>query len=136
MRTIQNFNENWTFTKEKCEKLDLLPEGEKINLPHTWNALDGQDGGNDYYRGECWYFKTFNKPDVSDGKQVYIEFQGANSSAKVYLNSTFIGEHHGGYSTFRFNLTPHLKEENILAVIFTIASFPSRVALTVSPGEP
>ena len=40
-------NTGWTFTKEGHD--------EPVTLPHTWNAVDGQDGGNDYYRGTCWY---------------------------------------------------------------------------------
>ena len=51
MRNIKNINENWVFVKEK-EK-----EKSTVNLPHTWNGIDGQDGGNDYYRGKCTYIK-------------------------------------------------------------------------------
>ncbi|MFQ7444456.1 MAG: hypothetical protein ACLRNA_10340 [Gemmiger formicilis] len=37
-------NQNWIFSKEGRRA---------VTLPHTWNAIDGQDGGNDYYRGTC-----------------------------------------------------------------------------------
>lgn len=110
MRTIYNFNEGWSFEKP----------GEKVvpvSLPHTWNAVDGQDGGNDYFRGTCSYEKTFQRPDVETDEQVYLEFRGVSSSAEVYLNDVLLAAHDGGYSTFRVNLTEHLKEENRLTVL-------------------
>ena len=54
MRTIVSFNEGWLFTKQGKD--------EPVTLPHTWNAKDGQDGGNDYYRGTCLYTKAFAAP--------------------------------------------------------------------------
>ncbi len=115
MRRIFNFNDNWIFTKEKPESLTDLPKGEKLNLPHTWNAVDGQDGGNDYYRGECFYFKSFSKTDY-EGEELWLEILGANSTAKIYINGEMLKCHEGGYSTFRVNMTPFLKEDNTVAV--------------------
>ena len=58
MRTILNINENWTFLKEMSKAPVDMPEtAEVVNLPHTWNNKDGQDGGNDYFRGPCLYIK-------------------------------------------------------------------------------
>ncbi len=110
MRTIINMNQNWTFTG---------PDGimEKINIPHTWNGIDGQDGGNDYYRGTCFYKHQFSKPDFAEGTQeVYLQFHGVNASAKVKLNDELICTHDGGYSTFRVNITKALNDENDLMV--------------------
>ena len=45
MRNILNLNENWLFAKNTADV--SVREGETVNLPHTWNATDGQDGGND-----------------------------------------------------------------------------------------
>ena len=78
MRTIIPFQDQWMFTKEGI----CTP----VTLPHTWNAVDGADGGNDYYRGTCVYTKQFEMPDVQLGSLVYLEFLGVNSSAKVYVN--------------------------------------------------
>lgn len=54
--------ENWKFIKFASSAQDaairaVTPEAETVSLPHTWNAVDGQDGGNDYYRGKCWYVR-------------------------------------------------------------------------------
>lgn len=50
MHKILYFNEDWCFSKT-AEVPAVLPEWEAVTLPHTWNAQDGQDGGNDYWRG-------------------------------------------------------------------------------------
>ena len=57
-----------------------------VALPHTWNALDGQDGGDNYYRGTCTYVKTLDKMDLPQTDRYYLEIRGANSSADAYLN--------------------------------------------------
>ena len=107
MRRILNFNENWKFSKNHTDF-------EAVTLPHTWNAIDGQDGGNDFHRGTCLYTKDFPKPQ-HDGK-VFIEFLGAAMTADVVLNGQKIAYHEGGYSAFRAEITDLLEESNHLEV--------------------
>lgn len=85
-------------------------------MPHTWNNIDGQDGGNDYWRGTCVYRRTFPKPEFGADERVYLEFRGVNASASVEMNGQPVGTHDGGYSTFRWDVTSLLKEENQLTV--------------------
>ena len=75
----------------------------EVKLPNTWNALDGQDGGSDYWRGTANY--QINLPDPTPGKRQYIQFEGANHIATVSCNGKVLGTHKGGFSTFRFELT-------------------------------
>ncbi len=89
---------------------------QQITLPHTWNNIDGQDGGNDYQRGICTYATSFVKPELEPDEVVYLEFLGVNASANIELNGDFIGTHDGGYSTFRWNVTDLLQKENQLTV--------------------
>lgn len=115
----QNFkiNDDWMFIKENVGvEAAMTAEGERISLPHTWNAIDGQDGGNDYYRGTCWYIKKFAKPKISKDEEVWLEFRGVAMTAEVYINGQKLAHHEGGYSTFRVDITESLKEENVLAV--------------------
>ena len=92
-----------------------------VALPHTWNALDGQDGGNDYWRGIGTY--SIDLPDPTEGKKQYIEFRGANHVATVYCNGRELGTHKGGFSTFRYDLTPAMKPNgNVLTVVVTNAA--------------
>ena len=91
-----------------------------VVLPHTWNAFDGQDGGNDYWRGIGIY--EIDLPNPTKGKKQYIELQGANHVATVYCNGRELGTHKGGFSTFRFDLTPAMKAaENVLTVVVSNA---------------
>ena len=111
MRNIVNINGNWKFVKEDVGFEQAIKEkGEVINLPHTWNAVDGQDGGGDYYRGNCFYVKEFNRPEMKEDDEVYLEFNAVNSESEVVLNGSRLGIHEGGYSRFRFNITPYLKD--------------------------
>ena len=97
---------------------------ETVALPHTWNALDGQDGGADYWRGIGTY--EIALPDPTKGKKQYIEIQGANHVATVYCNGRELGTHKGGFSTFRFDLTPAMKETgNVLTV--TVSNAPADI---------
>lgn len=117
MRNTVNINRGWRFSKTAdTAPAAPVPDWEQVDLPHTWNGLDGQDGGNDYYRGKCFYVKTLSRADLPEGACVYLELNGANSSAEVYLNGKKLAVHHGGYSTFRVNLTADLQAENVLAV--------------------
>jgi beta-galactosidase len=109
MRKEQLLNSDWLFRYHDGTE-------SRVDVPHTWNNIDGQDGGNDYYRGTCVYEKTFNTPEYSENERVYIEFNGVNASAKVILNGADIVTHDGGYSTFRADITDYLKEENHLIV--------------------
>ncbi|MGN0165215.1 MAG: glycoside hydrolase family 2 protein [Lachnospiraceae bacterium] len=117
MRQRINFNDNWFFSKKSGVIPQTLPENwDKINLPHTWNNIDGQDGGNDYYRGTCTYAKKFDKAELPENEEYYLEFCGANSSAEVFLNGKKLASHDGGYSTWRVNVTEALEEHNFLVV--------------------
>lgn len=109
MRKIININNNWEFYYKNNDSFT------NIDLPHTWNNIDGQDGGNDYFRGKCTYVYRFDKPELND-QELYIEFKGVNSSCEVFLNDQSLKVHHGGYSTFRVNLTEHLSQKNVLKV--------------------
>lgn len=88
-----------------------------VELPHTWNNIDGQDGGNDYRRCTCTYERTFAAPAFeAETECVYLEFDGVNASAAVELNGRRVCRHDGGYSTFRADITEYLQAENKLTV--------------------
>src|SRR5881227_2672542 len=89
-----------------------------VDLPHTWNARDGQDGGGDYFRGTGWYRRRFAARSAWAGREVYLQFDGANRRADVYLNGHLLGTHLGGFARFRFDATPYVRvgADNVLAV--------------------
>lgn len=133
------FNDGWVFVPEAVEPVavrEATISGDPVTLPHTWNALDGQDGGNDYRRGASTYTKQFTAEPGDD--QVWLEFQGVNSSADVYLNGTHLCHHDGGYSTFRCELTLSLADHNVLTVVVDNAPnatvYPQRADFTFYGG--
>ena len=115
MRNILNLNENWLFVKNTTEI--SVRDGEQVNLPHTWNAEDGYDGGNDYFRGPCLYVKTINKETLPEADLYYLEIRGANASADVYANGKKMAHHDGGYSTWRVNITDVLEDKTDIAIV-------------------
>lgn len=117
MRNVMSFNSKWAFSKEADQIPQNMPNRWVwVDLPHTWNGIDGQDGGGDYYRGTCYYAKELKKIDLPEGEVYYLEFRGANASADVYVNGEKLAHHDGGYSTWRVNITDALKDENLIVV--------------------
>ena len=117
MRNIVNINQGWFFSKEATAVPETLcTDWEAVNVPHCWNAVDGQDGGNDYWRGTAYYAKTITKAELPAADRYYLEIQGANSSADVYLNGQHLAHHDGGYSTWRVDMTETLADENLLVI--------------------
>ena len=109
MRKEQLINENWLFRYHDGTET-------VVNIPHTWNNIDGQDGGDDYYRGTCVYEKDFTAPAFGEDERLYIEFAGVNASAKVIINGKTVITHDGGYSTFRADITNYVTAENHMVV--------------------
>lgn len=120
MRNIINLNEDWRFIQKDAGLPQSFPEDwTKIDLPHTWNAVDGHDGNGKYDRGKYWYAKSFATPKqpLSGGK-VYVEILAAGQQATVYVNGTEVTYHEGGYSIFRADITKLCREEeeNLLVI--------------------
>lgn len=107
MRETININKGWQFTKGG--------ETTALDLPHTWNGQDGQDGGNDYCRCLCSYKKKLTRADMPAGEVVYLQIDAANSTATVYFNGKKLITHNGGYSAFRVKLDD-IKDENTLKI--------------------
>ena len=136
MRIIENLDSFWKFTILPSNSYSITQEytslkfedssWKNISLPHTYNNKDGAsgrtgicEGGEHYYRGlACYRRQIFLPAEKYSGKLLYLEFGGANTVAEVYINGVFAGKHEGGYSAFRFNITPFvvLDKENLVAV--------------------
>ena len=107
MRKKTVLKDGWRFLKHDMPvgtAMEYAARGEAVTVPHTWNAADGQDGGNDYHRGKCWYVRELSQEECA-GEKLFLEINGAAMSAEVYLNGEKIAEHRGGYSAFRAELT-------------------------------
>ena len=123
MRKIISINTGWDFAKDAANFPSEVPaEFLAVDLPHTWNAEDGMDGGNDYYRGTCVYKKQIKKADLPAADKYFLEVCGANSSAVVFVDGKELAKHDGGYSTFRVDITDALGGESELAITVDNAS--------------
>ena len=117
MRQIVSLNRKWAFSQEATAVPETMPTRWCwVNVPHCYNAIDGQDGNADYYRGTVYYAKTINKVDIPTADRYYLEINGANSSAWVYWNGKQLAEHHGGYSTWRVDVTDVMEGSNFLVI--------------------
>ncbi len=118
MRKIQVLKKGWRFLKNASSAENAAAaadQGVPVSLPHTWNAEDGQDGGNDYHRGQCWYVRELSEEELA-GECVFLEINGAAMTAEVYLNGRRLARHEGGYSAFRVDLSEVREEKNVLVL--------------------
>ena len=96
----------------------------KLNLPHDWGVEGGFDPqlpgatGRLPWAGVGWYRKHFSVPAEDQGREVYLEVDGAMAYPTVWLNGKFVGGWPYGYSSFYLDLTPYLKPgaDNVIAI--------------------
>jgi beta-galactosidase len=120
-RSDQLLSEGWRFLPQDVSNATDLGLDESlwnsISVPHTFNALDGQDGGDNYLRGPTWYRAHIESSAKETGQRRYLQFDAANSTAVLYVNGRRIGDHQGGFSAFRFDVTDALHDgDNLIAV--------------------
>lgn len=124
-----SFNEQWRFAKGDIAGAEqLLTEDsswEIVNLPHDWAIAgpfdrDAAATGSGAWlpTGVVWYRKHFTLPAADKGKRVFIEFDGVMERSGVWINGMHVGHRPNGYSSFRYELTPHLRhgQDNLIAV--------------------
>lgn len=120
---MRDLNPGWKFhagDQPHAAEIGFDDSGwQTVDLPHTWNAADGQDGGDNYRRGSGWYRRTVRLSQAArTGRRIYLQFDAASLKADVYVNGTFAGMHIGGFARFRFDVTAMLKPDtdNLIAV--------------------
>src|SRR5690625_789964 len=119
MRIIRNLNLGWRFSRTDTKdyvdtKMDSF---EEVDIPHSWNAEEACEGDQFYTRAAYWYQYDLFKDSSWDSKKVFIEFEGSNSITEIYINGEKLGRNELGFSTFRYELTAHLKDgENLISV--------------------
>jgi len=124
MRQIYSLNPKWAFSKEATAvPTEVSSRWNFVNLPHSWNAIDGQDGNADYFRGTAYYAKNLDKLDLPKADRYYVEVNGASSSASLYWNGKKMATHHGGYSTWRVDVTEEMTANNL--VVFEVDNSPN-----------
>lgn len=117
-----NLDANWRFIRQDVAGAQTNGFDDSswtnLSLPHTWNNLDGQDGGNNYYRGIGWYRSHFIADASYTNREFFLKFDGAFSVADVWVNGNYAGEHQGGFAAFVFDVSPFVNvgADNVVAV--------------------
>ncbi|MFZ8758856.1 glycoside hydrolase family 2 protein [Microbacterium sp. HMH0099] len=117
VRRVTPILDGWAFAPEALPDAswdEVASAGSNVDLPHTWNLSDGSAGGG-YRRGRSTYARRVTA-DVG-AIETWLEFAGVNSSAEVYVDGHLLSRHHGGYSTFRVNVTDHLVQDAATVVV-------------------
>ena len=125
-----SFNQDWRFhLGDVANGQDAAlndSQWRRLSLPHDW-SIEGQfsekapsgTGGGALPGGLGWYRKTFTIPAAAKGKRIFIEFDGVYRNSEVWINGHHLGKRPYGYSTFEYELTPHLvygAKPNVIAV--------------------
>jgi beta-galactosidase len=124
-RIVESIDKSWTFYKNAqgvgmdFSSINFNDGGwEKINLPHTWNAVDGIGADRNYYRGDGWYRKQLNIPATYDGKKLFLQIKAASKESEVFVNGHSIHTNIGGYLAYTVDITKYAKfgQDNIIAI--------------------
>ncbi|MCM5662735.1 glycoside hydrolase family 2 TIM barrel-domain containing protein [Galbibacter mesophilus] len=115
-----SINSGWKFHKGDLEDISntQTENWELVNLPHSWNSEDAFDDEDGFYRGTGWYQKSIFIKETSKNQRLFISFEGANQVTGVFVNGIAVGEHKGGYTGFRFDVTDAVEfgKENVFKV--------------------
>ena len=129
-RQTTNFDQGWRFHLGDVAGAQQAAFGDSgwraLDLPHDW-SIEGQFkeqnpagvAGGALPGGIGWYRKAFTLPAGDTAKVVFIEFDGVYRNSEVWINGKYLGKRPYGYSSFRYELTPHLrygKQRNVIAV--------------------
>jgi len=125
-----NFNSDWRFHLGDVSGFMSNNFVDKswrmLVLPHDWSiegdfdqANPAGEAGGYLPNGIGCYRKSFKLPQDLKGKRISIRFDGVYMNSTVYINGIYLGNRPYGFSTFEYDLTPHLKygdQENVIAV--------------------
>ena len=122
-RDKYNFNSDWLLKIGDIQSAEndkfADKTWEKITLPRAFN----EDEAFKVYINQLtdtivWYRKHFRLPKGSEGKKVFVEFEGVRQGADFYVNGKYVGLHENGVMAVGFDITPYLdfKKENVIAI--------------------
>ncbi len=122
------FDNGWRFHLGDVAEGQLPALADKdwrlVDLPHDWSiegpySAKNAAGTAFLPAGIAWYRKTFQLPVSMRGRKISIRFDGVYRDSTVWLNGVPLGSRPYGYTTFEYDLTPHLRlgaSANVLAV--------------------
>ena len=119
----QRLTEHWEFIRQDmgsiwevmrpitgAGKPETVPLWQEVTLPHCFNAEDAVDPDVNYYQGPGWYRTMLNIDNPYKGGRVYLEFEGAGQKTEVYVYTTQIASHTGGYDEWKADITDAVEQ--------------------------
>jgi len=131
--------DNWQFLKSDLGGIwetvrPAAPESpedvliwEAVTLPHCYNAFDAVDPKGNYYQGPAWY-KTLIPSENPKGR-ILLHFEGVGQEAVVYIYTTKVGSHVGGYDEWCVDITDAV--ENFKKTAVCKKQFNGRIPLSI-----
>lgn len=110
-------NQNWEFLKQDLGGIwesvrpvgngnpESVPLWQKVTLPHCVNATDAVDPDVNYYQGPAWYRNNITVENPYQNGRTLLHFEGAGQKTEVYIYTTKVGSHTGGYDEWTVDLT-------------------------------
>ena len=117
----QRLNEGWEFLQQDIGSIweavrpvvkggaESVPIWQKVQLPHCVNTKDAVSPDKQYYQGPSWYRTNLTISNPYENGRTILHFEGAGQKTKVYVYTTLIGEHVGGYDEFSMDITEAVK---------------------------
>jgi len=84
---------------------EAFPLWENVVLPHCYNAFDAVDPDVNYYQGPAWYKTQIEVKNPYQNGHTLIHFEGAGQKTDVYVYTTKVGSHVGGYDEWTVDIT-------------------------------
>lgn len=128
VRQSETINDGWRFLNQGIafgQNPTLVDDSTWgiVNIPHTWNATDPFDDAKSYDRGIGWYRKQLQlSKENLKGKKAFLNFEGVNQVADVFVNGIHVGRHKGGYTAFTFDITNALISGNSQLIAVSVNS--------------
>lgn len=119
--TETRLNENWKFVKGDLGGIweavriykpgdpESVPVWQDIVLPHCFNATDAVDPDVNYYQGPGWYTTLLSVNNPYPQGRTLLHFEGAGQKSEVFIYTTKVGSHVGGYDEWSVDITEAVK---------------------------
>lgn len=127
LRSVTELTEGWLFRfgpqTENVATADFDDaDWERVSVPHSWNRLgtygDARSSDTDNRQGLGFYRLRMQAPPAEKGQRQYLDFAAVGKIADVWVNGVHMGQHKGGFSRFRFDVTDQWRPsaENLIVV--------------------
>jgi beta-galactosidase/beta-glucuronidase len=128
--TWYSLNGEWEFALDPAGEW-LLPEqvrwDEVIRIPFSPETSRSGIENTGFYQS-CWYRRRVMSPRLEDGQRLFLRFGAVDHLAKVWINGACVGDHHGGYTPFAFDITRQITEAAELEIVVRAKDDPHDLA--------